>query len=81
MAGTLIFYSGLCYSPRPDIKGIKMKTVSCELDLVPRDWLRILMLLGENNSETRKIITLLKQTKDSSCKPESDLAKEKQCAC
>jgi hypothetical protein len=42
-----------------------MDAVFCELNLRPRDWLRILMLLGEDHSESKKIIRLLKQMKDS----------------
>lgn len=52
-----------------------MDAVSCDLNLRPRDWLRILMLLGEDHSESKKIIRLLKQMKDSSC--ERNPGKEK----
>jgi hypothetical protein len=52
-----------------------MDTVFCELNLRPRDWLRILMLLGEDHSESQKIISILKQKKDSTCERNPDKEK------
>lgn len=63
-----MFTKGLCYSSRPKLtKGLSMNVISCELNLTSRDWLRILMLLGEDSSEGKKIITILKKMKESSC--------------
>lgn len=63
-----MFSRSLCYISRPKLtKGFSMNFINCELNLTSRDWMRILMLLGEDSSEGKKIITILKKMKESSC--------------